>query len=337
MVWTIWKCLFKLPSWPKLFSQMLHLCGWIFSWTHSRCLFRLLCWKDEYSHKSHLYFFLFSWIIWKCLLRFPSRPKLFLQMLHWCGLLFSWTHSMCFLKLPCSKAENSHKSHLNFLLFSWTIWICVLRFPFSPKHFSQMLHWCCFRFSWTHSMWSLRPLCWKEEKSHKSHLYFFLFLWTIWTWFSRVPFRPKLFWQMLHWCCLRFSCTHSMWSLRPLCAKEEKSHKSHWYFFLFSWTVWKCHLRFDLMLKLFWQMWHRCSLSFSWTHLMRTLSLIVEFSHKSHWKGLPLSWRALMCFWRVDLSPKNILQIWQFKESSFRWNLFVWYFRSCLTPNDLLQ
>ncbi len=217
----------------------------------------------------------------------------------------------------------------------WTVWKCLFKLLSRPKLFSQMVHLCGWIFSWTHSMCLFWLLCWKDEYSHKSHLNFFLFSWTIWTCLLRFPFSPKHFSQMLHWCCFRFSWSHSMWSLRPLCAKEEKSHKSHWYFFLFSWTVWKCLLRFDLMLKLLWQMWHRCSLSFSWTHLMWPLSL--EFSHKSHWKGLPFSWTALMCCWRVDLYPKDILQTWQFRESSFRWNFFVWYFRSCLTPNDLLQ
>ncbi len=45
----------------------------------------------------------------------------------------------------------------------------------------------------------------------------------IWTCLSRVPFSSKLIWQMLHWCSLSFSGTHSMWILRLLFWKDKKS------------------------------------------------------------------------------------------------------------------
>ncbi len=113
------------------------------------------------------------------------------------------------------------------VLFAWTLEIWVFRAPFRPKLLKQMMHWCCFRFSWTHSMCFLRSLFKKDENSHKSHLQGRLFSWTIWTWIFRVPFSPKLFWQMLHWCCLSFSWTHSMCFLNEVCWKDKKSHKWH--------------------------------------------------------------------------------------------------------------
>jgi hypothetical protein len=42
---------------------------------------------------------------------------------------------------------------------------------------------------------------------------------------------------MLHWCGLSFSWTHSIWLLRSQFRKAKYSHKSHLWFFLFSWNI----------------------------------------------------------------------------------------------------
>ncbi len=154
---------FRVHFRPKLFSQILHLCGLRFSWTVSMCLLICACSKAEKSHKTHLKGFLFSWTLSKCSFSVLFWSYFFWQILHWCGLRFSWTHSMCLLRSLCRQVEKSHNSHLKSLLFPCTDCTWLFRFSFRLKLWWQILHWCSLSFSWTYSMCLLTCTCVKAE------------------------------------------------------------------------------------------------------------------------------------------------------------------------------
>ncbi len=119
--------------------------------------------------------------------------------------------------------------------------------------------------------------------------------------FLSFPICPKVFWQMLHWCGLRFSWTHSICVLIFLYSKAEYSNNSHLYFFLFSWTLCTSLLSCDLRPKLILQMLLWCGLRFSWTQSMWLLSLScwrVEYSHKSHLYYFLFLWTISIFFLR---------------------------------------
>ncbi len=147
----------------------------------------------------------------------------------------------------------------------------------------------------------------------------FFFLCTTWMCCLRCALRPKLLWQIMHWCCLSFSWTHSMWFLEPMWLNAKYSHKPHLYGFLFSWTL-KTYL-----FRVFRCFHFQCRLSVC---LLRSLFCPNILLHKSHLNGFLFSCTVWTCFFRFPARPKLLRQMLHRCCLSFSWTHSMCLLRS---------